>query len=63
MIAQLTRTERNIALILAIGLALLGLTMAALGKQDPMAVHGFIALALGITLVFAVGGVLEEPAP
>ena len=63
MIAQLTRTERHVALFLAICLALLGLTMAALGKHDPMAVHGFMALALGITLVFAVGGVLEEPTP
>lgn len=28
-----------------------------------MAVHGFMALALGLVLVFAVGGVLEEPLP
>jgi cytochrome c oxidase cbb3-type subunit 1 len=63
MMAQLTRTERHVALFLAICLALLGLTMAALGKQDPMAVHGFMALALGITLVFAAVGVLEEPSP
>ena len=63
MIAQLTRTERNVALALAALLALLGLAMAALGNHDPMAVHGFMALALGIGLVFAVGGVLEEPAP
>ncbi len=63
MIAELTRTERRIAMALAVALTLLGLTMAALGKQDPMAVHGFMALALGFALIFVVGGVLEEPAP
>jgi uncharacterized protein YidB (DUF937 family) len=63
MIAQLTRPERNVAMGLATLLALLGLTMAALGNHDPMAVHGFMALALGLVLVFAVGGVLEEPLP
>lgn len=44
--------------------ALLGLTIAALGNDDPMAAPGFMALAHGLVLVFAVGGrVLEEPAP
>jgi cytochrome c oxidase cbb3-type subunit 1 len=63
MIATLTRTERHLGLFLSVCLAILGLTMAALGKHDPMAVHGFIALALGLALVFPLGGVLEEPAP
>lgn len=63
MIACLTLSERRIGLFLAIGLALLGLVMAALGKQDPMAVHGFMALALGGALFFAIGGTLEEPQP
>lgn len=63
MIARLTRTERSVAMALAVLLALLGLTMAALGQHDPMEVHGFMALGLGVGLVFAVGGVLEEPAP
>ena len=63
MIACLTLSERRIGLILAVCLALLGLVMAALGKQDPMAVHGFMALAVGGGLFFAIGGTLEEPAP
>jgi cytochrome c oxidase cbb3-type subunit 1 len=37
--------------------------MAVAGRHDPMGVHGFMALALGIALIFVVGGVLEEPAP
>lgn len=63
MIAQLTHTERQTALVLAVCLALAGLVMAAAGKQDPMGLHGFMALALGLALVFAIGGTLEEPAP
>ncbi|MDP1576537.1 MAG: cbb3-type cytochrome c oxidase subunit I, partial [Cypionkella sp.] len=63
MITCLTLGERRIGLILTVCLALLGLVMAALGKQDPMAVHGFMALALGGGLFFAIGGTLEEPAP
>jgi cytochrome c oxidase cbb3-type subunit 1 len=39
-----------------VALALLGLTMAAAARHgDPMAVHGFMALALGLSLVFASG--------
>lgn len=63
MIAQLTPTERRSALLLAVCLALLGLVMAAAGKQDPMGLHRFMALALGLGLVFAVGGTLYDPAP
>lgn len=63
MIAELTRTERRIAMGLAVALTLLGLTMAVAGRHDPMGVHGFMALALGFALIFVVGGVLEEPAP
>ena len=63
MIAQLTPTERRSALLLAVCLALLGLVMAAAGKQDPMGLHGFMALALGLGLVFAVGGAMLHKSP
>lgn len=61
MIAQLSRTERQLAAVLAMALALLGLTMAVAAKQGPMAVHGFMALALGMGLFIAVASVLEKP--
>jgi|GEM_PF-2293401 len=63
MNATLTPRERQIGLALAICLALMGLTMAALGRHDPIALHGFMALALGLALLFAVGSVMVEPAP
>ncbi len=63
MIAQFTHSERRLAMGLAVVLALIGLVMAAAARHNPMAVHGFMAMALGLALVFAVGGVLELPAP
>ncbi|SMX48796.1 cytochrome-c oxidase, cbb3-type subunit I [Maliponia aquimaris] len=63
MIAALTHTERRLAMGLSLLLALVGLLMAATARQDPMAVHGFMAVALGVALVFVVGGVLEHPGP
>ena len=47
MISQLTGSERRLALVLAIVLALVGPTMAGAAKQGPMAVHGFMAMTLG----------------
>nr|WP_306268650.1 cytochrome-c oxidase, cbb3-type subunit I [Pararhizobium sp. IMCC3301] len=63
MIAQLTRTERRWAVALSMALALVGLAMAAAARQGPMAVHGFMAMGLGIVLVFAVGSRYFEPEP
>ncbi|PKP67915.1 MAG: cytochrome-c oxidase, cbb3-type subunit I, partial [Alphaproteobacteria bacterium HGW-Alphaproteobacteria-5] len=66
MTATLTLSERRIGIGLSISLALLGLVMAAAARQGPMAVHGAIALALGLGLVFVVGGALydhPEPGP
>ena len=63
MISQLTGTERRLALALAIVLALIGLTMAGAAKQGPMAVHGFMAITLGIVLAFALVGQMFEPEP
>ena len=60
MIARLTRGERR---VLSVSLALLGLVMAAVARQDPMGLHGFMACALGLALVIAVGGALDAPEP
>lgn len=63
MIAQLTRSERHLAFVLSIVLAVAGLTMAAAARHGPMLVHGLMAMGLGIALVFAVAGRLFEPEP
>ncbi len=64
MAATLTLSERRIAIGLSIALALLGLVMAAFARQGVMAVHGGIALGLGLILVFVIGGALyDHPEP
>ena len=60
MIATLTLRERRIGLGLSILLALIGLAMAAVARQGPMAVHGAMALVLGLGLVFLIGGALYD---
>ncbi|WP_322989011.1 MULTISPECIES: cytochrome-c oxidase, cbb3-type subunit I [unclassified Hoeflea] len=63
MIARLTLTERQLAIVLAGLLALVGLTMAAAARQGPMAVHGFMAVAIGGALISAVIGKMYAPEP
>lgn len=60
MIETLTLRERRIGLCLSVALAMLGLAMAAAARTGPMAVHGAMALILGLVLVFAIGGALYD---
>lgn len=65
-IATLTKAERRTGLMLAAALAVMGLIMAAAARHGVMAVHGGMAMALGLALVFMLGGALydhPEPAP
>jgi cytochrome c oxidase cbb3-type subunit 1 len=52
MIAQLTKDERQTALVIFGVMALLGLTMAIAGHNDPFGVHGAIVLVLATLGVF-----------
>ncbi|MBK0328957.1 cytochrome-c oxidase, cbb3-type subunit I [Rhodobacteraceae bacterium F11138] len=61
--STLSRSERQIGFGLAVALALLGLVMAAGAGHGVMAVHGTMALALGMLLVFRVGGAFYDPQP
>src|SRR5690606_34157081 len=63
MTGTLSIPERQAALVLSVLLALLGLVMAAAARHGVMALHGLMALALGVWLVFLVGGALYDPAP
>ncbi|SFQ64508.1 cytochrome c oxidase cbb3-type subunit 1 [Roseivivax halotolerans] len=58
--ATLTSIERQIGIAISAGLAILGLAMAAVAKTGPMALHGCMALVLGIALVFHLGGALYD---
>lgn len=64
MISTLTISERRLGMVLSAGLAMLGLAMSALARHGVMAVHGGMALVLGLMLVFALGGALyDQPEP
>ncbi|MEI4263712.1 cytochrome-c oxidase, cbb3-type subunit I [Roseovarius sp. D0-M9] len=66
MLATLTQMERRVGIGLSVALALMGFLMAAAAREGPMAVHGGMALALGLALVFLIGGALydyAEPGP
>src|SRR6478609_11581214 len=63
MIAQLTRNERQFALIILLALAVVGLAMAAGGRHDPLGVHGALVLVVAIAGTFGVisGYYVPEP--
>jgi hypothetical protein len=48
MIAQLTKNERQLALIILLMMSVCGLVMAVVGQHDPLGIHGAIVLLAGI---------------
>ena len=48
MVAQLTKNERQLALIILLAISLWGFAMAVAGHGDPLGVHGAIVLLAGI---------------
>lgn len=62
-VSTLSRSERHIGFGLAVALALLGLSMAAGARHGVMAIHGTMALVLGMLLVFRIGGAFYDPEP
>ncbi|QPC92958.1 cytochrome-c oxidase, cbb3-type subunit I [Mesorhizobium sp. INR15] len=63
MLAQLTSGERQLSLVVLILMAVVGLAMAAAGRGDPIAVHGFIIFAASIAMIFFVLSALYAPEP
>ena len=63
MIAQLTRSERQSALIILIALAVVGLVMAATGGSDPFGIHGALVMVLALLGTFAVIAGYYAPEP
>lgn len=63
MIAGLTKTERQIAIILSLLVMLVGLMMAAAGRNDPLEGQGFIVAIYSLVVIAVVinGYYLPEP--
>src|SRR6187399_2392377 len=63
MVAQLTKGERQLALVILIVLTVVGLVFAGAGKDDPIGVHGLLIMACAIAGIFAVLSASAEPEP
>jgi cytochrome c oxidase cbb3-type subunit 1 len=63
MIGQLTTSERQSALILFIVLAVVGLTMAVAGRNDPLGSQGVVVILFGLAGTFAVISAYYSPEP
>jgi len=63
MIAQLTRNERQTALLILLTVAIGGLAMAIGGRDNLLGVHGAIASVLAILMMFVVIGGYYAPEP
>jgi len=63
MVAQLTKNERQVALLILLAISLWGIAMAAAGRGDPLGVHGAIVLLAGLGGIFAVISGYYAPEP
>ena len=63
MVAQLTKSERQVALIILLAISLWGIAMAVAGRGDPLGVHGAIVLLAGLAGIFAVISGYYAPEP
>ena len=63
MISELTTGQRQAALVFLAMLALGGLFVAALGRADPIAGHGWLVLVLALLSLFAILTRYYDPEP
>jgi len=63
MIAQLTKSERQTALVILILMAIVGLAMATAGSHDPFGTHGGMVLLASIIGIFYVISGFYAPEP
>ena len=61
--AQLTRNERQLAVVILLALTIVGLILAGAGKDDPIGIHGLLIMACAIAGIFAVIPGFFEPEP
>ena len=54
MIARLTKSERQLALVILIATSVCGLAMGVAGHGDPLGIHGAIVMFAGVAGTFAV---------
>jgi cytochrome c oxidase cbb3-type subunit 1 len=63
MIGQLTKQERQSALVILTALAIVGLLMAVAGHNDPLGAHGALVIVAAIAGLFTVISKYYDPEP
>jgi cytochrome c oxidase cbb3-type subunit I len=63
MIAQLTRNERQGAILISLAVALCGLVLGLAGRDDPIGRHGALIFVAGVLTIFLVGRDCYAPEP
>ena len=63
MIAQLTRSERQGAILIGLVVAAIGLLFGLVGRNDPIGVHGALVFVAGLFTIFLVGRSYYAPEP
>jgi cytochrome c oxidase cbb3-type subunit 1 len=63
MIAQLTRNERQRAILISLVVAVVGLILGLAGRDDPIGLHGALIFLAGVLTIFLVGSNYYAPEP
>ena len=63
MIGQLTRSERQSALVTLVVLAVAGLAMSVAGRSDPLGSQGVVVMLIALAGIFAVISAYYSPEP
>ncbi|WP_423724803.1 cytochrome-c oxidase, cbb3-type subunit I [Aurantimonas marianensis] len=61
--SQLTRNERQFSVVILAVLATAGLTMAAVGRADPLGIHGVLVLAAAAAMILLLLAHHDSPDP
>src|SRR5438105_1102365 len=63
MIAQLTKAERQGALLLLVALTVVGFFIGIAGRDDPLGLHGALVFIAGLAGIFLIGSGYYSPEP
>src|SRR6516165_2015680 len=63
MIAQLTRSERQLAILISLVVAVVGLLLGLAGRNDPIGLHGVLICVTGLLVIALVGKNYLAPEP
>src|SRR6266581_2129629 len=63
MIAQLTSTERQQAILISLAVALCGLLLGLAGRDDPIGIHGALIFLAGVATIVLIGRNYYAPEP